>query len=47
METDLCSNQPLSIVHEIYESFDNFPSLEMPLKFWMYQKLLKGFGMKV
>ena len=26
--TDSCVNQLLSIVHEIYEPFDNFPSLE-------------------
>ena len=27
-KTDPCANQFLSIVHEIYESFNNFPSLE-------------------
>ena len=27
-KTDSCVNQLLSTVHEIYESFDNFPSLE-------------------
>ena len=28
MKTHLCVNQLLSRVREIYESFDNFPSLE-------------------
>ena len=32
-KTDSCVNQLLSILHEIYESFDNFPSLEMCSEF--------------
>ena len=32
-KTDSCVNQLLSIVYEIYESFDNFPSLETRSKF--------------
>ena len=33
MKTDSCVNQPLPIVHEIYESFDNFPFLETHSEF--------------
>ena len=33
MKTDSCVNELLSIVHKIYESFDNFPSLEKCSKF--------------
>ena len=32
-KTDLCVNQLLAIVHEIYKSFDNFPSLETRSEF--------------
>ena len=32
-KTDSCVNQLLSIVHEIYESFDNSPSLETRSEF--------------
>ena len=32
-KTDSCVNQILSIVHEIYESFDNFPSFETRSEF--------------
>ena len=32
-KTDSCVNQLLSILHKIYESFDNFPSLQTHLEF--------------